>query len=145
MEEINVYNLHEYSSYRLLPHLNQIIISWDKNNKQLDSLMLNENLLISERSFKNSLWVNELKKSIHWERGKSVGLFVNSNISQTQIIIYVIDTSITYQYVMIKLDEDGYLMVKNKNSVNIRDQTFEKVNCLYNDLLSEEYSPYTLK
>jgi hypothetical protein len=144
MEEINVYNLHEYSNYRLLPHLNQIIISWDKNNKQLDSLMLNENLLISENSFKNSLWVNELKKATHWEPGKCVGLFVNDNISQTRIIIYVIDTSISQHYVMIKLDEDGYLMVK-KNNVNTREQIFERVNCLYNDLLSEEYSPYMLK
>jgi hypothetical protein len=35
-------------------------------------------------------------------------------------------------------------MVK-KNHDNIRNQIFEKVNCLYNDLLDEEYSQYTLK
>ena len=144
MEEINVYNLHEYINYRIHPQMDQIIISWDKTNKQLDKLMLNENLLVSENSFKNSLWVNEIKKLVPWEQGKSVGLFVNDNILQTRIIIYVIDTSISQQYGWVKLDEDGYLMVK-KNHDNIRDQIFEKVNCLYNDLLDEEYSQYTLK
>ena len=144
MEEINVYNLHEYINYRIHPQMDQIIISWDKTNKQLDNLMLNENLLVSENSFKNSLWVNEIKKLVPWEQGKSVGLFVNDNILQTRIIIYVIDTSISQQYGWVKLDEDGYLMVK-KNHDNIRDQIFEKVNCLYNDLLDEEYSQYTLK
>jgi hypothetical protein len=80
MEEINVYNLHEYIHYQIQPQMNQIIISWDKTNKQLDKLMLNENLLVSENSFKNSLWVNEIKKLVPWEQGKSVGLFVNDNI-----------------------------------------------------------------
>ena len=39
----------------------------------------------------------------------------------------------------IKIDEDGYLMVK-------KNFTFEKVICVYNDLLDEEYNnPYALK
>lgn len=142
MEEINVYNLHEYINYRILPEMNQIIISWDKTNNHLDKLMLNENLLVNGNSFKNSLWVNEIKKLIHWEQGKSFGIFVNNNIVKTRIIIYVIDQTSSQQAVWVKLDENGYLMVKK---YNIQEWIFEKVNCLYNDLLDEEYSQYTLK
>ena len=59
------------------------------------------------------------------------------NNKKTRLDVYTIESN-THQNMCIKIDEDGYLMVK-------KSFTFEKVICVYNDLLDEEYNPYVLK
>jgi hypothetical protein len=41
------------------------------------------------------------------------------------------------------INEDGYLM--KKRNISPDDNIFERVNCVYNDLLDDEYNPYVLK
>ena len=143
MEEINHYNIHEYIKYQITEHLNKVILSWDTKNKQIHNLMLNEELFFKREVTKNCLWLNEVKKVIKWEPGKVFYLYACINLQQTRLNIYSVEPTIYCQNMYVKIDEDGYFMVKK--NIALDDDIFEKVNCVYNELLEEEYTPYVLK
>lgn len=143
MEEINHYNIHEYINYQVTEHLNKVILSWDTKNKQIHDLMLNEELFFKREVTKNCLWLNEVKKVIKWETGKVFYLYACINLQQTRLNIYSVEPTIYCQNMYVKIDEDGYFMVKK--NITLDDDIFEKVNCVYNELLEEEYTPYVLK
>ena len=132
--EITVYNLHEYITYTILPESRRLVITWDKSNRILNTLICNENSLIFNKGYyKSCLWVNEMKRILEWVQGKSfnISMYYDGNYK-----IHIYETNSTF----LKIDENGYLMVKPPNT-----KTYDLCNCLYNDLLNEENSPYTMK
>ena len=139
MDEITVYNLHEFIKYTII-HGNQrirMVITWDKSNRILNTLICNENsLMFNKAYYKNSLWVNEMKRLLEWEEGKSfnISMYLDINSIPYKIVIY--ETHHTF----LKIDENGYLLMKPPGS-----ETYELCHCLYNDLLNEENSLYILK
>lgn len=143
MEEINCYNLHEYLSYKAIKEHNKLGIHWDGTNKRLNYLMSIEELCgSSKHHFTNSMWVDEIKKMMEWEEGKSIGIWRYTFIEPGNMVIFIIDPSIfNYQY--LKIDESGYLLLKQND--DIQNQTFRRCNCVYNDLNDEEKEPYILK
>ena len=143
MEEINCYNLHEYLSYRVIKEYNKLEIHWDGTNPRLNYLMNIEELGGSSQDhFTNSLWVNEMKKMMKWEEGKSIGMWRYIFIQPGKMVIFVIEASI-FNYRYLKIDESGYLFLKQDD--DIQNQTFIKCNCLYNDILDDEKDIYILK
>ena len=135
--EITVYNLESFIRYTLLPEKQMLFITWDKSNYILNTLICNENSLMFKNDYyKSASWVNEIKKILEWEQGKSfnISMYLDKNTIPYRIVIY--ETYLTF----LKIDEDGYLMIKPPNS-----ETYELCNCLYNDLLTEENSAYVLK
>ena len=134
--EITVYNLHEYITYTILPERQRLVITWDKSNRILNTLICNENsLMFNKGYYKSCLWVNEMKRILEWEQGKSfnISMYLDGNSIPYKIHIY--ETNFTF----LKIDENGYLMVKPPSR-----ETYELCNCLYNDLMNEEYSPYIM-
>ena len=143
MEEISYLNIHEYFSYQITEKLNTVIVSWDTKNKKIHELMLNEDLFFRKDRDKNCLWLNEVKRVINWKQGRVFYLYANINLQQSKLNVYSVKPSNSYQNMYVKIDEDGYLMVKK--NILLNDDIFEKVNCVYNDLLDEEYNSYVLK
>ena len=69
--------------------------------------------------------------------------YVIVNTTQTLLHVYSVSPD-TDRNLYVKINEYGYLMVK-KIIISSNDSIFEKVNCVYNDLLDEEYNSYVLK
>ena len=73
MEDINVYNLHKYLSFKVFNQIQQIEIRWDGRNKRLNYLMANEDLLLNSKGYiSNSMWVNQLKEMMNWKEGETI-------------------------------------------------------------------------
>ena len=142
MEEIDCYNLHEHMNCHV-SRLNTVTVSWDTTNKKIHDLMLNEGLYRENDGVRNCLWLNELKRVIKWERGNVCYLYAIVNTEQTQLNVYSVPPE-TDRNLYVKIDEDGYLMVK-KIIISSNDSIFEKVNCVYNDFLDEEYELCMIK
>jgi len=135
--EITVYNLEDFITYTIVPERRRLVITWDKTNRILHTLICNENSLIFNKNYyKSCLWVNEMKRILEWEQGKSfnISMYLDMNFIPYKIHIY------ETQYTFLKIDENGYLMMKPPNT-----ETYDLCNCLYNDLLNEENSPYIMK
>jgi len=142
MEEIDEYNLHQYISYTLKPKINTIIINWDTTNNKLNKLMRKENLyLLSKDFYSNSMWVEEMKNLLQWEKGKTFAICLYSGVDIGKMTLYLINYPESYNYRYLKIDENGYLMMK----INTEEETFKRCNCLYNDLLDEETRTYIFK
>ena len=141
MEEVNLYNVHEYVNYQVLM-LNTVIITWDTTNKKIHDLMRREELFRKNNRAKNCLWLNEVKRVWNWKQGEEMYLYIQINIQKTRFVVYTVEPN-TRRNVCIKIDENGYLRVKK--IISLDDTIFEKINCVYNDLLDEEDEPYVLK
>ena len=134
--EINIYNLHEFIQYDIIPETHRLMITWDKTNYTLNALICNENSLIFDNNYyKNSLWVNEMKRILEWEEGKSFNISMYLDINK-HTKIYIYET----HYTFLKIDENGYLLIKPPMT-----ETFKRCHCLYNDLLDEENTLYIMK
>jgi hypothetical protein len=142
MEEIDCYNLHNYVNCQI-SLVNTVTVSWDTSNTKIHDLMLNEGLYRKNDGVRNCLWLNELKKAIKWKQGSVCYFYAIVNTAQTLLHVYSVSGD-TDRNLYVKIDEDGYLMVK-KIIISSNDSIFEKVNCVYNDLLDEEYNSYVLK
>lgn len=142
MEEIDCYNLHNYVNCQI-SLVDTVTVSWDTSNTKIHDLMLNEGLYRKNDGVRNCLWLNELKKAIKWEQGRVCYFYAIVNTTQTLLHVYSVSGD-TDRNLYVKIDEDGYLMVK-KIIISSNDSIFEKVNCVYNDLLDEEYNSYVLK
>jgi hypothetical protein len=143
MEEINCYNLCEYVRYNAIKREKKLEILWDGTNKQLNYLMMIEELYISSiNHFTNSLWVNEIKTMMDWKDGESISVWRYTFIQPGKMIIFVINPSI-FNSRYLKIDENGYLLLKTDD--DLQNQTFIRCNCLYNDIIDEEKEPYILK
>lgn len=142
MGEVNYYNIHEYISYKILEYTNMVFIYWDTSNEQIHNLMLNENLLFKKAHTINCLWVNQVKKVVKWKQGSVCYLFASLN-NQKSLIVVLVEPADIYRNICVIINEDGYLM--RKKDISSDDNIFERVNCVYNDLLDEEYNPYVLK
>ena len=70
-------------------------------------------------------------------------LYACVNLQQTRLNIYSVEPTIYCQNMYVKIDEDGYFMVKK--NIALDDYIFEKVNCVYNELLEEKYIPFLLR
>lgn len=137
--EINVYNLHKYSNYDVFPERGRCTIAWDMNNVELHALMKNENSLILDSDYyTNSFWVNEMKRTLSWELGKSFTLDMYY-VPLLKLVIYE-TRNIARHSSRLKIDEEGYLLVRKNDR-----SSFERCNCLYNSLWEEENSPYIMK
>jgi hypothetical protein len=125
--------------YNIFPEKERCVITWDNTNEELNTLMKNENsLLINPVYYSNALWVNEIKRVLGWEVGKSFDIAMY--YIPSKLIVYKTNNIVNS---FVKIDENGYLLVREINKqLNL---TFERCNCLYNDLLDEENSPYILK
>jgi hypothetical protein len=137
--EIDVYNLHKYTNYEMFPERCRCTITWDMENEELHTLMKNENsLILNSDYYTNSLWVNEMKRTLSWELGKSFTLSMYY-ITLPKLVIY--ETRIVDgPWSRLKIDEEGYLLIKKNDETS-----FERCNCLYNSLWEEENSPYIMK
>jgi hypothetical protein len=136
--EINVYNVNEYVTYERIYERGILIITWDSSNADLTKLMCQENSFVGRKGcYTNSLWVNEMKNILLWEEGKSFNVVIYKNFSDSKLVVKRAATSYSP---FLKIDENGYLMIKP-----LFIQSFERCDCLYNDLLDEENSTYTLK
>ena len=137
--EIDVYNLHKYPNYEMFPERGRCTIAWDMNNVELHTLMKNENsLLLDSDYYTNSLWVNEMKRTLSWELGKSFTLSMYY-ITLPKIVIYE-TRNVEGPLSRLKIDEEGYLLIRKNGETS-----FERCNCLYNSLWEEENSPYIMK
>jgi len=143
MEEVNCYNIHKFISYNISEYLNTLIISWDTTNDQIHNLMLNENLLFRKEHTINCLWINQVKKVVKWEQGRVCYLFATLNSQKTSLVVFSLEPSDIHRNICVMINEDGYLM--KKKNISPDDNIFERVNCVYNDLLDDEYNPYVLK
>jgi hypothetical protein len=104
--------------------------------------MLNENLLFKKAHTINCLWINQVKKVVKWKQGSVCYLFASLN-NQKSLIVVLVEPVDIYRNICVIINEDGYLM--RKKDISSDDNIFERVNCVYNDLLDEEYNPYVLK
>jgi len=143
MEEVNCYNIHKFISFKISEYLNTVIISWDTSNDQIHNLMLNENLLFRKEHTINCLWINQVKGVVKWKQGVVCYLFATLNDQKTSLVVFSLDQSDIHRNICAMINEDGYLM--KKRNISPDDNIFERVNCVYNDLLDEEYNPYVLK
>jgi hypothetical protein len=137
--EIVVSNLHEHIIYNIFPEKERCILNWDTRNNDLNTLMKNENsLLLNQEYYSNALWINEIKRVLGWGIGKSYDIVIC--YIPSQIVVY---KTVNILNSFVKIDENGYLLVRQPfKQLHL---TYERCNCLYNDLLDEENLPYTLK
>ena len=142
MEEIDCYNLYEHVICKV-SRLNTVTVSWDTTNEKIHDLMLNEGLYKTYYGVRNCLWVNELKRAIKWGRGNVCYFYAIVNTTQTLLNVYSVPPD-TDRNLYVKINEDGYLMVK-QTIISSNDSIFEKVNCVYNDFLDEEYEHCIIK
>jgi hypothetical protein len=143
MGEVNYYNIHEYIDYKITEHLNTVFIYWDTSNEQIHNLMLNENLLFKKEDTINCLWVNQIRRVVKWKQGSVCYLFATLNYQKTMLVVFSLDPTDIHRNICVMINEDGYLM--KKKDISSDEIIFERVNCVYNDLLDEEYNPYVLK
>ena len=142
LNEINIYNLNEFVTYDRIPERKMMTVNWESSNTELTNLMCRENSVIGRSDYyTNSLWVNEMKNILMWEEGKSFNIIIYKRFDDNKLII---QENVTFhpesRYAYLKIDENGYLMIKLPLL-----QKFNRCNCLYNDLWDQERSPYTLK
>jgi len=139
--EINVYNLHDYLNYETFPANRRCTITCDRTNEELHTLMKNENsLLLHSEYYTNSLWMNEMKRTLSWESGKSITLgMYYLPLDIPKIVIYE-TVNVAKPSSLLKIDEDGYLLIRKDVMLS-----FERCNCLYNSLWELEISPYIMK
>jgi len=139
--KINIHNLHEYLQYEVVAELEQLVITWDTTNDELNRLMRDEYVRIcSNDYYNNSLWVNEVKKMIGYEEGTSYVLIMYSYLSNERLVIQSTHLNIPNFY--LKLDENGYLLLRPNRR---EDENYYRCHCLYNDLLDDELASYVLK
>ena len=141
--EINVYNLNDFVTYERPPERNILKITWVHSNVELTNLMIRENSIIGRKDcYTNSLWVNEMKNILMWEEGKSFNVIIYRRFQDNNKLIIKESGALqpTSRFAYLKIDENGYLMIKPPLV-----ETFDRCNCLYNDLWDEERGPCILK
>ena len=142
---INSDNLHEYMIYEVIAEKQNINIYWDCENTQLNDLIEGEfnELLMPHENYFNGMWVNQVKDMVEWEVGKNVGFSLDHYMIMNKVVIFQFKY-LTYDKYNIIIDDRGYLCVKPIDN-NFRSQYFVRCNCLYNDLLDQETTPYIFK
>lgn len=144
MEDINVYNLHEYLSFKVFERIEKIEIRWDGRNKRLNYLMANEDLLLNSKGYiSNSMWVNQLKEMMNWKEGETICMWKYIYSTPGKMTVSVIVDPDNFQYRYLKVDENGYLFVKM--DIDPENQGFRRCNSVYNDMIDEEKVSYVLK
>ena len=144
MEDINVYNLHEYLSFKVFERIEKIEIRWDGRNKRLNYLMANEDLLLNSKGYiSNSMWVNQLKEMMNWKEGETICMWKYIYSTPGKMSVSVIVDPDNFQYRYLKVDENGYLFVKM--DIDPENQGFRRCNSVYNDMIDEEKVSYVLK
>lgn len=144
MEDINVYNLHEYLSFKVFERIEKIEIRWDGRNKRLNYLMANEDLLLNSKGYiTNSMWVNQLKEMMNWKEGETICMWKYIYSTPGKMTVSVIVDPDNFQYRYLKVDENGYLFVKM--DIDPENQGFRRCNSVYNDMIDEEKVSYVLK
>jgi hypothetical protein len=144
MEDINVYNLHEYLSFKVFERIEKIEIRWDGRNKRLNYLMANEDLLLNSKGYiSNSMWVNQLKEMMNWKEGETICMWKYIYSTPGKMTVSVIVDPDNFQYRYLKVDENGYLFVKM--DIDHENQGFRRCNSVYNDMIDEEKVSYVLK
>ena len=144
MEDINVYNLHEYLSFKVFERIEKIEIRWDGRNKRLNYLMANEDLLLNSKGYiTNSMWVNQLKEMMNWKEGETICMWKYIYSTPGKMTVSVIVDPDNFQYRYLKVDENGYLFVKM--DIDHENQGFRRCNSVYNDMIDEEKVSYVLK
>lgn len=139
VREISLSNLHEHIIYNIFLEKERCILNWDTRNNELNTLMKNENsLLLNQEYYSNALWINEIKRVLGWDVGKSFDIVIY--YIPSQIVVY---KTVNILNSFVKIDENGYLLLRQP--FKQLQLTYERCNCLYNDLLDEENLPYTLK
>lgn len=144
MEDINVYNLHEYLSFKVFEQIQKIEIRWDGRNKRLNYLMANEDLLLNSKGYiSNSMWVNQLKEMMNWKEGETICMWKYIYSTPGKMTVSVIVDPDNFQYRYLKVDENGYLFVKM--DIDPENQGFRICNCVYNNMMDEEKASYVFK
>lgn len=142
---IDISNLHEYMEYEIIPEQQKIIVYWNYENNYINSLMTNEfnELFLTNDYYFNGMWANEMKKMFNWKMGKTIGISTHHYVFVGKIVISQFQ-NVSDDMFNLKIDENGFLCVKPFRD-NVRMHTFVRCNCMYNDLLDEENTPYIFK
>jgi hypothetical protein len=150
MENIDsdMFTFYDYIFYNHTSNSEKLVVTWDTLEEKYELLMKNEFNFNIANSRKNSYWVSELKRMVKWEPGNSITMVVYTYYYPKKVVISVINfknNHIVNNPDMLsralKIDEDGFLMVKNDYTNN----EFERCNCIYNDELELYKYPYILK
>ena len=148
--EINFQNVYENVTYKYKnnQYENALYIYWDSSNPKLTSLMNHELSIYRQYEYEkvkfNAAWVEKIKECAEWTRGQ----VINFNIDRlgNGMSKFVIYGDFNRVLNPIQINGDGYLCLPYyERFPEYTNSIYIKCNCLYNDLLDEEYSQYTLK
>jgi len=90
----------------------------------------------------NCMWVEEIKKNINYQPGTIIYFY--KNIVDNDVISIYFKYEDNGVFLHQKLDEEGYLMVCEIHN-GAYTKNYIRCNCVYNELLEQELTPFILK
>jgi hypothetical protein len=141
---MDIYNIFNHVTCEFDNDNQCIHLLWDRTNEKIDKIMNEErfyDLQISNIIY-NCMWVEEIKKNINYEPGMTI-YFYKSIINSDMISIYFKYENNGMWYHQ-KLDEEGYLLIREIHN-EAYTKKYIRCNCVYNEILEQESTPFILK
>ncbi len=135
MEEITIFNAHNFVEYIYNEVRNILYVTWDYHNKELDEIMDLDGSMRDECIYYNHCWVNKLKDVIGWVPGNPI--YIRSCYVHKGRFHIKINTSDSGLYAYEQIDKDGYLRLRKFDENRGYYSELEVVECLYNSSLNK--------
>jgi len=147
MDEVTIYNIYEHVNYEFINNI--LKIRWNPKNLAVNEIMILERSVFlvtyTHQQTVSCCWVNELKRVTGWKNGDTI--YFQSVVYKEGLIEIVIRLMVGMGIGMEMIDENGYLLTKHFkcSGDGYYDEAKKKCECIYNDLVDEELTPYILK
>jgi hypothetical protein len=139
MSRINLYNVYDFVTYEPNLELNLLWVKWDKNNEDVDKIMMTECYQSFDET-RGFMWIEEVKRLTNWVKGDIINIIDSFTTGGKICIRWEFNRIRSARYFVIL--EDGYLY---KRSFRQIDQPLVKIDCFYNELWDDEQLQYIFK